>query len=126
MRTENTAASPASETEQEKAKPAEEPSPSPIRDEFDPENLRLSQSFVEATGVKKHLKSIPVRKPNKQDFVRVSRTLRLERAAMIYLEEEREWNLVQPSIAPLIESDMISATLFGAVNRQEVFFFWPI
>lgn len=40
-------------------------------DPFDPENLRLDQSFVETSGVKKLLTTVPVRKPNNQDFVRV-------------------------------------------------------
>ena len=33
-------------------------------DPFDPENLRLDQSFAETAGVKKLLTTVPVRKPN--------------------------------------------------------------
>jgi hypothetical protein len=33
--------------------------------------LRLSQEFLESAGAKKILTTVPVRKPNKQDFVRV-------------------------------------------------------
>ena len=40
-------------------------------DPFDLANLRLDQSFVETAGVKKLLTTVPVRKPNPQDFVRV-------------------------------------------------------
>ena len=38
---------------------------------FDPAALRLDQSFADTVGVKKHLVTVPVRKPNRQDFVRV-------------------------------------------------------
>ena len=34
-------------------------------------SLRLDQDFTETCGVKKLLRTIPVRKPNQQDFVRV-------------------------------------------------------
>ena len=40
----------------------------PSADPFDPENLRLDQSFTEAAGVKKLLTTVPVRKPKSQDF----------------------------------------------------------
>ena len=48
-----------------------EMNPLQAADPFDPENLRLDQSFVETSGVKKLLTTVPVRKPNNQDFVRV-------------------------------------------------------
>jgi len=37
----------------------------------DPAALRLDQSFADTVGVKKLLTTVPVRKPNRQDFVRV-------------------------------------------------------
>ena len=37
---------------------------------FDLEALRVSQDFVKDSGVKKLLTTVPVRKPNRQDFVR--------------------------------------------------------
>ena len=40
-------------------------------DPFDPSSLRLDQSFADGEGVKKLLLTVPVRKPNRQDFVRV-------------------------------------------------------
>ena len=38
-------------------------------DPFDLSNLRLPQEFAETAGVKKLLKTVPVHKPNPQDFV---------------------------------------------------------
>jgi predicted DNA-binding transcriptional regulator AlpA len=38
---------------------------------FDPAGLRLDQSYADTVGVKKLLTTLPVRKPNRHDFVRV-------------------------------------------------------
>jgi hypothetical protein len=38
---------------------------------FDIEKLRLNPSFVETAGVKKRVTTVPVKKPSKQDFIRV-------------------------------------------------------
>jgi hypothetical protein len=60
--------------------------------------LRLDQNFAGTVGVKKLLTSVPVRKTNKQDFVRVRRdpSYRLTPAAIIELKEDREVYLVAP------------------------------
>jgi hypothetical protein len=53
--------------------------------------LRLDQNYADTVGVKKLLTSVPVRKPNKQDFVRVHQDpgYRLTPAAIIELREDR-------------------------------------
>jgi len=40
-------------------------------DPFNLESLCLTQAFTETAGVKKLLRTVPVRRPNSQDFVRV-------------------------------------------------------
>src|SRR5262245_59902881 len=40
-------------------------------DPFDIASLRLNPSFLETAGVKKLLTTVPARRPNPQDFVRV-------------------------------------------------------
>ena len=40
-------------------------------DPFDPESLRLTQDFAGAVAVKKVLTTVPCRKPNRHEFVRV-------------------------------------------------------
>jgi hypothetical protein len=77
--------------------PAAKMDAAPSPDPFDLANLRLSQSFVETAGVKKLLKTVPVHKPNPQDFVRV-----------------------HPS------PEFVTKTLFTAINRQSVVFLWPV
>ena len=66
-------------------------------DPFKPESLRLDLTFTDGAAVKKLLTSIPVRKPNKQDWLRVhsAEDHRLA-VALITLKEDRETYLVTP------------------------------
>ena len=100
---------------------------SPTKSIFDPSALRLSQNFSEATGVKKLVTTIPVRKPNKQDFIRVHQdpAFRLE-TAILELKEERESYLVSPNLWPELSGELTPKVLFTAINRQKVLFLWPI
>src|SRR6476660_762352 len=98
-----------------------------LPDPFDPENLRLDQSFVETSGVKKLLTTVPVRKPNNQDFNRVhsNEAYRLT-AAIIELKDDREVYLVLPHIAHQLPGECSPVTLYTAINRQGVVFLWPV
>ncbi len=96
-------------------------------DPFDPSHLRLSQNFAETVGVKKALITVPVRKPNKQEFVRVhpSDEYRLE-TAVLELKEERETYLVAPELWPELPSELTPKVLFTTMNRQRVLTLWPV
>src|SRR6516162_5223943 len=64
-------------------------------DPFDLANLRLAQNFNETAGVKKLLRTVPIRKPSKQDFIRVHADPAFrENFAIIELKEDREVYLV--------------------------------
>lgn len=68
----------------------------PVSDPFaDLSKLRLSQDFAATVGVKKLLTTVPVRKPNGQEFVRVhpGEEYRLQ-TAVLELKVERETYLV--------------------------------
>jgi hypothetical protein len=95
---------------------------------FDPAALRLDDSFVATSGVKKLLTTVPVRKPNRQDFVRVHRdpNYRLTPAAIIELKEDRETYLVTPEIALELPGEFGVATLYTTTNRQGVLHLWPV
>ena len=97
------------------------------KSQFDPSKLRLSQNFAESAGVKKLVTTIPVRKPNKQDFVRVhpDTAYRLE-TVILEFKEERETYLVAPELWPALPSELTPKVLFTAINRQKVLFVWPI
>ena len=95
---------------------------------FDPASLRLDQNFAETVGVKKHLMTVPVRKPNRQDFVRVhpDSSYRLTPAAIIEVKEDREVYLVTPNMAQDLPGEFAAATLFTTINRQGVLHLWPV
>jgi hypothetical protein len=96
---------------------------------FDPASLRLDQTFTDGTAVRKLLTTIPVRKPNRQDFVRVhpDESYRLSPAAIIELRDAaREVYLVRPDIAPELVGEIAAATIYTAINRQGVVHLWPI
>ena len=95
---------------------------------FDPASLRLDQSFADTVGVKKLLTTVPVRKPNRQDFVRVHSdpVYRLTPIAIIELKEDREVYLVRPDMAVALPGEFATVTLFTTINRQGTLFLWPV
>jgi hypothetical protein len=96
-------------------------------DPFDLEKLRLSQDFVETAGVKKLLTTVPVRKPNRQEFIRVHPSPEYRAVlAMIELKEDREFYLLTPDIARELPGEYVSVMLYTAINRQGVVFLWPV
>ena len=95
--------------------------------QFDPSKLRLSQNFSESAGVKKLVTTIPVRKPNKQDFIRVhTDPISCLETAVLEFKEERETYLVAPELWSELPSELTPKVLFTAINRQKVLFVWPI
>ena len=93
-------------------------------DPFDPANLRLDVSYTGTVGVKKHLTTIRVGKPGKQEFFRIhpSPEYRLEPAAIIELKEDRETYAVAPHLAPSIEGHITKSALFLGITRQKAVF----
>jgi hypothetical protein len=98
-------------------------------DPFDLDSLRLSQDFASAVGVKTLLKTVPVKKPSKEWFVRThpDPAYRLQ-TAVLELKEDRETYLVSPALWPLLadEKTFSPRLLVTAINRQRVLFLWPI
>ena len=96
-------------------------------DRFDLESLRVSQDFVKDSGVKKLLTTVPVRKPNRQDFVRVHPDSSYVLDTMLLnLKEERETYLVAPSFRDEIPQELTHTRLALATNRQKVIFLWQM
>jgi hypothetical protein len=95
---------------------------------FDPASLRLDQSFADTVRTKKLLTTVPVRKPNRQDYVRVhpEPAYRLTPAAIIEVSDDREIYLVTPQMAQVLPGEYSLVTLHLAVNRQGVPFLWPV
>lgn len=109
---------------------SQSPSPSPpLTDPFDPAALRLSQDFASAAGVKKILTTVPVRKPNREWFVRThpNPDYRLS-TCVVELKEDQETYLVEQSLWSELaaESTFSPRMLVTSINRQGVLFLWPI
>jgi len=103
------------------------PESAPAPDPFDLTKLKLDQSFVEKAGVKKLLTTVPVGKPNPQDFVRVHpHEDYRETFAMIELKEDREFYILQREIALELPGEFFTAVLFTCINRQGVVRLFPV
>ena len=108
-------------TDQSENQTDDQPGPDP----FDPEALRISQDFAALADVKPILATVPVRKPNRQDFVRVhpSEDYQLT-TALLELKEERETYLVAPDLRHELFGELVPVMIFTAINRQGVVFLW--
>jgi hypothetical protein len=103
------------------------PTEKKAHDPFDLEHLRLDQNFAETAGVKKLLTTVPVRKPNPQDFVRVHPSPEYRGTfAVIELKDEREIYMVTPEVARELPGEFSTVVLYTAINRQGVLFLWPV
>jgi hypothetical protein len=94
---------------------------------FDPRNLRLSQRFTEGADVRRILTTVPVRKPHRQEFVRVhpDENMRLE-TALLEFREERQSYLVDPALWPTLPGEATPKSLYTAVTIQGVIMLWPV
>jgi hypothetical protein len=112
-----------------KGEPASPAASAPAPDPFDPARLRLSPNLTAALGVKKHLTTVPVRKPSKEWFVRChpDPTYRLE-TCVVDLKEDNETYLVDPDLWDHLagESTFSPRLLITAINKQGTVFLWPI
>ena len=91
------------------------------------DQLKLDQNFSEAIGVKKQITTIPIRKPGRQDFIRVhpDESYRLQ-TAILELKEERENYLISPDLWHELPGEITPKLLYTAINRQGVCFLWPV
>lgn len=96
-------------------------------DPFDPARQKLAQDFSSEFGVKPILSTVPVRKPNRHEFIRVraGEEWRIQTGLFIdrilndtYLVDRDMWIDLGEEITP--------ALLFTAINRQNCVFLWPV
>ncbi len=94
---------------------------------IDPSQLRLSQNFREGLGVKKRHTLIQVRKPGKQEYIRVHPDPDYcLQTALLEFKEDGETYLVEPSLWSRLPGELIPKVLYLTVNRQGVPRLWPI
>ena len=89
-------------------------------DPFDPKNLRIDPSYLSEPVAKKLLTTVPVRKPHRQDFIRVhpAEDYRFP-AALVELHDDRETYLVSRDFSPTLVKANISSRLstFTRIDR---------
>lgn len=95
--------------------------------DFDISKLRLPQDFAANAGVKKAILTVPVRKPDRQWFVRVhpDPAYQLE-ALVLELKDDREIYFVHPTLGHDLSGEVVHVVLFTAITRQGDPFLWPV
>lgn len=86
--------------------------------------LRLSQDYAQVAGVEKLLTTVPVRKPDKREFVRVHPDMHFE--TMLLNWEDKESYLVSPNLLTEVSGIAVPVSLKVAINRVNVLFLWPL
>src|SRR5262245_19108446 len=88
-------------------------------DSLSPERLRISHDYAAGSVVKKALITVPVRRPDRQWFVRVRPGEEWRLATrVIEIKEDRGIYLVDPDVAATIAAEIIPMMLFTSINRQ--------
>ena len=91
---------------------------SPAPNPFDPTALRLSQDFASSIGVKKVLTTVPCRKPNRHEFIRVrpGEDWRLE-TGVFEDKVNRDTYLVQKDMWAELIGEVSPVCLFLAIRQ---------
>lgn len=103
----------------------------PVADPFDPtelSKLRLSQDFTSMAQVKPVLTNVAVRKPHKQEFIRVrpGEEYRFDMGCFVD-KESREVYMVSPAVWDALTGDVTPTLLVTCTSRNSpVPFLWPL
>ena len=88
--------------------------------------FRLSQNFGSVSGVRKKLTTVPVRKPNKTQFVRVHSENKLDTMLLKYGDNGEDLYLIDPDVMQEVEDLAKPYRLVQAIDRQNNFLIWPL
>lgn len=93
----------------------------------DLEALRLSPDAAALAGTREVLRHVPVRKPNRTEFVRVNVDANMQFSTGVYIDkEERETFIIAPNLRLELLGEMKPVMLVTAISRQGVLFLWPV
>lgn len=97
-----------------------------LNKKFDLAAMRLTPGADQVIEAKKIIQKIPIKKPTKQEFVRVnpgeSYTITV---GLLELKEDKQFYLVVPELRGLLP-DIAAFQLVLGMNRQKQLFIWPI
>ena len=105
----------------------QQPQPEPDEvDPFDPAALRLDPND-EIIGVHKVIANVAIRRPKRQEFVRVNPypDYRLD-VAILDLDEDGDSYMISPDLRPELADELKRVTLFTTVSRASALFLWPV
>ena len=94
------------------------------------DRLRLGQSYADVFDVEPILVEVPVRKPRKQEFIRVNPDEKyFLDTALLKDDKSGEFYIVDPAIQAALEGCNVTlqpTNLVLAINRQNGVFLWPL
>jgi hypothetical protein len=94
---------------------------------IDIEKLKLPQNYINMAGAEKITTRIPVRKPRRQEFVRINPDENFQlTTGIVELKDDQEVYLVDPSILGELTGEWIPVRLVLAISRQGVLMLWPL
>ena len=90
-------------------------------DPYNPQNFLVDEGAEVVGKVKKVITTVPVRKPNRQEWIRVNPNPAYRMAKVFLLALQGQMKvahyLVLPKVAPIIESDIVTVTMLTAYSR---------
>lgn len=94
---------------------------------FDPRKLRIGQRFGEGQDVRRIIVSVPVRRPNRQEFIRThpDPAMSLE-AAVLEIKKDRQSFLVMPELAPHLPGEAVPKLLITTITSHGGLFLWAV
>jgi hypothetical protein len=91
------------------------------------EAIRLSPDADATAGTREVLRHVPVRKPNRTEFVRVHPDTEMQLATGVFVDrEERETFFCVPELRAELAGELKPVLLVTAISRQDVVFLWPV
>jgi hypothetical protein len=95
-------------------------------DPFNLASLKINLDFKEGANAKKMLNVVPVRRPKKQEWIRVHQNETYRgNFAVIKLETDGEFFIVTPAIAREFAKECSHVTIYTVINSSGVVFLWP-
>jgi hypothetical protein len=90
------------------------------------ENLRIDQNFANLVGVEKIIARVPIRKPSKQEWVRVHPDEKFHmQMALLEDELENEFYALAPELVGSVTQELVFKKLYYSINREGVVFLFP-
>ena len=95
-------------------------------EKIDLDSIKVNQNFHDQIGVQKKIVHVPIRKPKKQEFIRVHSSSSY-RCDFLLLESvmDRETYILDPQLGAAVDDARV-ATLLTTINTRGDLFLWPI